>query len=385
MDIRDLKKSTRVQKAKSISPNHTFNLKYIIELGNRDIKLFNDFGDKNKERFYAEIGMLLSAGVDLQTVLDLAVKGVKPDSKMHKVYCSINEKLTIGSSLSQAMESTGHFNNFDCFSIQIGESTGALSEIFEKLQQYYSKKMAQRRKITSALSYPAIVMLTTVGAVFFMLRFVVPMFADTITRFGGELPWLTRIIISFSEGVTHYFSVFIFSVAVAGILYYKNKENPRVRKATSNTLLRLPYIGKMIKKIHIAQFCQAMDLLLAANVGIVDSIQLTQKMIRFYPLAITLEQVKNNIMKGSFFYKSLEQEQFFNESMITLIKIGEEVNQLDKIFLQLSRQYESELDYQSNQLITILEPLMILILALVIGTILIAMYLPMFRIGSVIH
>lgn len=385
MDIKALKKNAAARSRSNVSSTKGLNLKSLVELGNKEIKLFKGFGDKNKARFYSEMGMLLSAGVDLQTVLDLAVKGAKADSKIHKIYKLINEKLATGCGLSQAMEATGQFNNFDCFSILIGENTGALSAIFEKLQQYYSKKIAQRRKIASALSYPMIVLLTTAGAVFFMLRFVVPMFADTIIRFGGELPWLTQVIISFSEGVTNYFAVFIVIVSLSGFLYYKNKDKPGVRKAISTTLLRLPYVGKMVRKIHVAQFCQAMDLLLSAHVGIVDSIQLTQKMISFYPLTTALEHVKNDIMKGAFFYKSMEQQAFFEESMITLIRIGEEVNQLDKIFMQLCKQYESELDYQSNQLITILEPVMILILALVIGTILIAMYLPMFRIGSVIH
>ena len=169
------------------------------------------------------------------------------------------------------------------------------------------------------------------------------------------------------------------------ILYHYNKEKKEVKSLIARVSLNIPLVGKVLYKSHILQFAQAMELLLTARVSIVESISLTTKMVRLYPLSVSLAKMKEDILKGAFFYESMEKQGFFDSSMIALVKIGEEVNQLDRIFGQLTKQYESELDYQSGILISFLEPLMILLLALIVSVILIAMYLPMFKIGTVIQ
>ncbi len=385
MDIKTVKKLTRSDSKLTGSDSKLFGFKSISEIGKYEIRFLKTYNDKTKERFFSEIGMLLSAGVDLQTVLDLSTKANSKSSKLVNIYKQILDSIAKGMGLSDAMRNTGQFNNFDCYSVLIGENTGELSATFNKLHIYYNKKISQRRKITSALSYPAIVLLTTVGAVFFMLKFVVPMFADTLTRFGGELPVLTRIIIRLSNGIGTFSVWLVLASAVLIFIYSREKHKENVMKITSKFILSLPYIGKLVQKTYMAQFTQAMELLLSARVSIVESLTLTQKMVNFYPIECALEAVKKDILKGEFFYKGLEKQDIFDTSMVTLVKIGEEVNQLDQIFLQLSKKYEAELDYQSSLLISILEPLIILVLAIIIGTILIAMYLPMFKIGTIVH
>lgn len=365
--------------------NSWFSIQALIAFSKRDIKLFSGIGDKNKERFYSEIGTLLTAGVDLQTVLDLSTSNrqVKKD-KLREIYNSITNDMSKGLGLAKAMENTKEFNNFDCYSILIGESTGELATIFTKLSAYYNKKIIQRRKTLSALSYPLIVLCTTVLAVLFMLKFVVPMFANTLIQFGGELPGLTKFVIALSDKIGSYFWLLI-AISVTGIiLYKKNAHKEPVKRFLSAIILKIPYIGIVVKKTHLLRFTQAMELLLSARVSLVESLQLTQKMVTFYPLYKALEEIQADVTKGMFFYESVARQQFFETNLITLIKIGEEVNQLDKMFLQLSKQYEAELEYRSGILVTFLEPLMILLLAVIIGIILISMYLPMFKIGSVI-
>jgi type IV pilus assembly protein PilC len=362
-----------------------FNIQALVALSKRDIKLFPGIGDKNKERFYAEIGTLLTAGVDLQTVLDLSTNNrQEKKDKLRKIYNSITNDMSKGLGLAKAMENTKEFNNFDCYSILIGESTGELATIFNKLSAYYNKKIVQRRKTLSALSYPLIVLCTTVMAVLFMLKFVVPMFANTLQQFGGELPGLTKLVIALSDKIGSYFWLFIAVILTGIIVYKRNADKEPVKRILSAIILKIPYVGVVVKKTHLLYFSQAMELLLAARVSLVESIQLTQKMLTFYPLYNALDAIQQDVMKGSFFYESIAKQTFFDNNMITLIKIGEEVNQLDKMFLQLSKQYEAELEYRSGILVSFLEPLMILLLAVVIGVILISMYLPMFKIGSLI-
>lgn len=362
-----------------------WNTDRILKIIQTDIRLVKKYGNKQKEKFFSEVGVLLSAGVDLQTILIMSVEGLKNKDKETSIYPSILASVRQGSNLADSMRNTGQFNNFDCFSVLIGENTGELAQVFDKLNKYYNKRIIQNRKITSTLSYPVIVLITTIGAIYFMLKFVVPMFSDTLLRFGGELPPLTQFIIALSNNITTYLLIVVGCIS-AGYLYYRrNKDTSSFQKRQSAMLLKIPYFGKLVYKSHLVQFTQAMDLLLNSKVNIVDCIDLTHKMVSFYPLKKALNHIKEDILRGEFFHASMEKQAFFETSLITLVRIGEEINQLDKIFVQLSKQYEEDLSYQSNILISILEPLMILILALLVAVILIAMYLPMFKIGTVIH
>ncbi len=384
LDIKELKglSNNRTSPARQRA---TWDTDRLLKLLKSDIRLFSKYGNKEKEKFFSEVGVLLSAGVDLQTILVLSVEGLKEKDRETSIYPAILASIRQGSNLADAMRATGQFNNFDCFSVLIGENTGELALVFDKLHNYYNKRIIQKRRITSTLSYPLIVLITTIGAIYFMLKFVVPMFSETLLRFGGELPALTQFIITLSHNISTYMLVVLCS-ALAGYVYYKkNKGKEAFQKWQSALLLKIPYFGKLIYKAHLVQFTQAMDLLLNSKVNIVDCIDLTQKMVSFYPLKKALNQIREDIMRGDFFYASMEKQVFFETSLITLVRIGEEINQLDKIFIQLSKQYEEDLAYQSNILISILEPVMILILALLVAVILIAMYLPMFKIGTIIH
>ena len=381
MDISEIRKSKSASNTTKVKGSSKEKISYFL---NYDYKLLSDFGDKHKERFFSEMGLLLNAGVDLQTALEITSQSTV-NKKLLDIYNDLKLKIVAGKGLSEAMLSTKKFNNFDSYSILIGENTGELSSIFIKLQNYYSRKIIQKRKILSALSYPAIVLSITVMAVIFMLKFVVPMFADTLIRFGGELPYITKLVINISNHISTVLFIACTVSALIFIWYRKNKESEGVQKVISNIALKIPYLGSLLRKIHILHFSQSMELLLASHIGIVDSIELTQKMTNFYPLSVALEKIRTDLLKGSFFHTTMENQTFFDKSTVMLIKIGEEINQLDKIFTQITKQYENEIDYQSNQLLTLLEPITIIILALFIGIILIAMYLPMFKIGAVIQ
>jgi type IV pilus assembly protein PilC len=384
VDLNSLKK-IRSHGKRDKKDKPAINFDSLIALGKYEIKFFSGLKDKQKERFFSEIGMLLSSGVDLQTILELSLNTITQKNKLKNVYEKINEQIINGITLASAMESTKQFNNFDCYSIKIGEDTGELATVFNKLADYYSKKIVQGRKIKSALSYPIVVLITTIGAVFFMLKFVVPMFSETLVRFGGELPALTKFVVYLSNHISSFFFYFLI-IATAGVLfYYYNRNNEKLKRVLAKIVLNIPFVGKVVYKSHLLQFAQAMELLLNARVNIVDSIDLTIKMMQFYPLNNALKHIREDVLKGDFFYNSMLKQTFFDQSMIVLVKIGEEVNQLDKIFAQLAKQYQNDLEYQSGILISILEPVLLLVLALIVGTILIAMYLPMFKIGTVIH
>src|SRR5690606_22304741 len=191
---------------------------------NRDISFGNgQLADRKKEEFYLEFSTLLLSGIDIRTAFDLILVDQKK-GKDADTFTSIRNEVVKGATLSTAIEQSGKFSNYELQSVRIGEETGKLGEVLRELALYYKSKIAQRRKIISALTYPIIVLCTSLGAVFFMLKFVVPMFADVFTRFGGELPWITAFILRVSNFIDSTFLWGMLLLTALIIFLYVNRK-----------------------------------------------------------------------------------------------------------------------------------------------------------------
>ncbi|MBS1509226.1 MAG: type II secretion system F family protein [Bacteroidetes bacterium] len=349
---------------------------------NKDIQLFgNEIGDKVRESFYLEMSMLLSAGIDIRNVLEL-ILSEKQKKNIKSVFEKIKEDIIKGSSLSEALRSSNKFSEYEYFSVQIGEETGKLSEVLKDLSVYYTKKIKQRRQIIAALTYPAIVSSFALIAVLFMLNFVVPMFADVFKRFGGELPGITKFILSLSASVQSGFWYFAFIVLIAITFFISQRRKIWFRSLSGKVLIHTPVIGKLVHKIYLSRFCNSMHLMIASKVSMLRAITLIRQMISFYPIESTLKKVEEDIMHGKSLHESLSLFTIYPQKMTALIKAGEEVNKLDFFFEKLYQQYTDETEYQSAVLGNLLEPFIIIFLGLLVGVILIAMYLPLFQLGQ---
>jgi type IV pilus assembly protein PilC len=171
----------------------------ILDFLNKDISFSGSrLKDVQRESFYMELSILLEAGVDIKSAFELiATEQRKPS--VQKLFHSIKDFVIAGGTLSEALRHTGAFSNYEYFSVQIGEETGKIITVLNDLAAFYKNKTRQRRQIIGALTYPAIVLLTSFGAIFFMLNFIVPMFSDIFKRFGGKLPYITQSIIHVSN------------------------------------------------------------------------------------------------------------------------------------------------------------------------------------------
>ena len=156
------------------------------------------------------------------------------------------------------------------------------------------------------------------------------------------------------------------------------------RKLMSKLLLKTPSIGDFVRKVKIAQFTQAITLLTGAKIPLLNGIQLTKNMVDFYPLESTLEKVEYDILQGKSLHQSMDSHNIFDKKMVSLIKVAEETNQNETIFKRLTAQYNEEIEYKSKMISAIIEPFIILILGAIVAVILIAMYLPMFKLSTVI-
>lgn len=349
----------------------------------RSITFSRKFSDKKKEIFYRELAMLLRSGVDFKKALEILIQ--QSQSKLElDLLKEIRDKVTLGKSINEAMMASGHFSSYEYFSVQIGEETRKLEEVLEELQKFFTRKIQMRRQIISVLTYPAIVLLVTVAVLYFMLNKVVPMFSSVFRQFGSELPKSTQIIIKLS----HYSGTlfFVFFATIAGLFVchtlMKNKNNYRDFVAT--LVLKIPYFGLLIKKIYLSRFCQSMKLLIASKTTLLTSLTLTSKMIGFYPIEKSIEEIKEAITKGTSLSDSLKKYPIYEKKMVSMIEVAEQVNELDTMFERLAEQYNEEINHQTKMIGVVLEPLIIIFIGLIVGVIMISMYAPMFDLSKII-
>lgn len=375
----DLSKYKNQKKAQSPLKGDSSGL---IALLNKDISFgSNELSDKKKEALYLELSSLLEAGINLKGSLEL-INAEQEKDKDKLLFQKIYDDVVKGSALSQSLQQSGKFSLYEVYSLQIGEETGKLIEVLKDLAKFYQNKIKQRRKIVSSLTYPIVVLCTSFGAVFFMLKFVVPMFGDVFKRFGGKLPWITEKIIGISNAMENNFMwVFILLVLIAAFIF-SSRKTERFRQVSSRIVLKVPVVGNLVQKIYLARFCNSMRLLINAHLPLLRAIALCRQMIGYYPIESSLQKVEDDITQGKSLHVSLQQFGVYPSKLIQLIKVGEETNQLDYFFARISEQYIEEVEFKTSTLSSVMEPLIIIFLGLIVGVILISMYLPLLQMSN---
>jgi type IV pilus assembly protein PilC len=354
----------------------------VLDFMNKDFSFGNgQLPDKKKEVFYHELGTLINSGIDLKTALALTASSFT-HAKDIALFETIQKEVIAGKSFSETLKHHQKFSEYEYFSIRIGEETGKLAAVLNELASYFKNKIKQRRKIIGALTYPILVLSTSLGAIFFMIKFVVPMFADVFKRFGGKLPYITSLIVSISDWFDRYIYLMLFLLLGLIACYFMNRNKLWFKKYLSIFLLRIPVVGEILKKIYLARFANTMRLLTGTNTPLLQALGMVKEMISFYPIIQSLNIAEKDILLGSSLSATLGKDKFYPVKFIQMIKIAEEVNKLEYFFEQLANQYTEEVEYKTNAISSMLEPLIIIFLGLAVGIILIAMYLPMFQMSS---
>lgn len=370
-----------ISKIKSSKPKKDERNADILAFLKKDISFRKGFGDKNKETFYNELSLLLNSGVDVDKALDIILEQLKND-KEKDIITQIKNNLIAGKSFSESIEMVEGFSPYEFYSIQIGEETGKLEMVLTQLATFYKRKLKQRRQVMNALSYPIIVVITAFAAVGFMMKFVVPIFSEVFKRFQGELPGITRNVIAVSDFVTSYFLLILLIIVGIVALIIAYKKTPTYRKYSALLLLKIPIFGSLTQKIYTARFCHSMALLVTAKVPMLRAIELVEKIIGFYPYEQALSEIREGILKGNYLFQTMEKYPIFDRKMVALVKVAEEVNKMDVVFNELSSQYTEEVENSVSIMSNLLEPLLIIVVGLLVGVILIAMYLPLFQLST---
>lgn len=340
--------------------------------------------DKKKYLLFSQLHSLLSSGLNFSHSFDLLIKG-EHKKKETRLLKDIYNKVLIGNEFWKSLEMTGAFTELDCGVIRIGEETGKIDQSLMFLSDYYQKKNEQKRMLTSALSYPLIIIVTAFLVLFFMITVVVPMFEQVYSRMGGNLPEITRFIIGLSSHFPLFFiltgSIMLFGITI-NIIYGKAEW---YQQFTSKLLLQIPFIGKLISKHYQAQFCKLLYLLVSSDVPLLRSLMMLESIIRFYPYRKSFFEIAAGLRKGTSFWENMERyPNIYDYKLITLLRVGEETNSLGNMLSQQSKDITSELEHELKQLGNILEPILILGVGIIVAVVLIAMYMPMFQLGQTI-
>ncbi len=349
----------------------------------KEIKIGKTFPDKSKESFYTELGTLLESGIDIQRSLGLLIEE-QEKKRVKEVLITIEKDLVGGSSLSESMTELSHFSSYEYQSIKIGEETGRLKIVLRQLAIFFQDKVKLKRQLVGVFTYPGFVMLITIGVLYFMLSSVVPMFEDVFKQFGQDLPPLTQKIIWLSNHFSTILLYVLLLVVALGIYIYTQRNEESYKKMSSGLILRIPIFGILIRKVYLARMCQSLSLLLSAKTPLVTTLELVEEMIDFYPIESALSLIREDIKKGGALHDGMAKFAIFDKRMVSLVKIAEEVNQLDTTFERLSKQYQEDIEYRTKLIGTIVEPAIIVVIGLIVGVIMVSMYLPMFNLSNVI-
>ncbi|MFC6859194.1 type II secretion system F family protein [Zunongwangia atlantica] len=338
---------------------------------------------KKKEQFFTELSVLLISGIDLRQSLELLSEENK-SKKESSFFKSVYVGVVNGIPFFETLKSTSKFSNYEIETLRVGEATGNLGVVTQDLGEFCKKKNDQRRQVVSALTYPVIVILTALVVVFFMMNYVVPLFKDIFEQNNVELPGITKFILGFSEFLQdNVYAIFIGFILIIGG-YFILRKYDWYRRIMAYTMLKIPLIGDFMKAIYILRFIQVMKLLANSKISITESLEMSRSLISFYPLKEAIKRINENVVKGAKLSASFREHAIFDTRIITLLKVAEETNQTEFIFEKLYEQYSKELDYKSKQFANLLNPLLTILIGAIVGIVLIAMYLPMFKLSSVI-
>ena len=345
--------------------------------------LFKRFTDKQKEAFYREFSILIKSGVDFNQALTI-LSEQESSKYLQSMLTEINEQVVKGKSLYNTIKEYKQFSPYEYYSIKIGEETKKLPEVLDQLQMFFSRKIRMKRQVISVITYPAFIFAVTLGVLYFMLNYVVPMFSKVFSQFGSDLPEITKFVIKLSSKFNMFSLIFIGVLILIFTIHYFKKNDNTYNSILSKIVLKVPYIGNFIKKIYIARFCQSMSLLLSARTPLVTSLELTERMLSFYPIKQELNSARRDILKGGLLSSGLGKNKFFPKKILSMVTIGEQVNELDLMFDKLSEQLNDEIDHSIKMIGTVLEPLMIIMIGSIVGFIMVAMYSPIFNLSKVI-
>ncbi|RPC00211.1 type 4 pilus assembly protein PilG [Neisseria meningitidis] len=335
--------------------------------------------------FTRQLSTMIKAGLPLMQAFEIVARG-HGNPSMTKMLMEIRGEVEQGSSLSRAFSNhPKYFDRFYCNLVAAGETGGVLESLLDKLAIYKEKTQAIRKKVKTALTYPVSVIAVAIGLVFVMMIFVLPAFKEVYANMGAELPALTQTVMDMSDFFVSYGWMVLIALgfAIYGFLKLKAR-SIKIQRRMDAILLRMPIFGDIVRKGTIARWGRTTATLIAAGVPLVDVLDSTAGAAGNLIYEEATREIRTRVIQGLSMTSGMRATELFPNMMLQMSSIGEESGSLDDMLNKAAEFYEDEVDNAVGRLSAMMEPIIIVILGLVIGTLLVAMYLPLFNLGNVV-
>lgn len=338
-------------------------------------------GVKAKELaiFTRQFSVMIDSGLPLVQCLEILATQ-QENKTFQKVLAGTRSSVEGGSTLSAAMRQFPKvFDSLYVNMVEAGETGGILDTILQRLSSYIEKNVKLQRAVKSALVYPVGVLTVAVGVIVLLLWKVVPIFATLFAGLGVDLPLPTKIVIGLSNLIGSYFGLLLL-VAVVGVLFGIKVwyGTPQGRFALDTVILKVPVIGILMRKIAVARFTRTLGTLIASGVPILEGLDITARTAGNAVVEKALQQVRKALEEGKSLTEPLKDSEVFPGMVTQMISVGEQTGAMDAMLQKIADFYEEEVDAAVKDLLTALEPIMIVFLGLVVGGVVISMYLPLF-------
>jgi type IV pilus assembly protein PilC len=336
-------------------------------------------------QFTRQLATLLHAGVPLLQAFDILGRG-EGNAALKALIRELRSQVEGGVALNQALRQHAAFDALYCNLVAVGELAGMLDTMLERLANHLEKSEALRTTIRSALIYPSAVLVIAGIVLVLILVFVVPAFQNIFASFGAELPWLTQVVIALSEGLQHY-GLGVLALLCLAAWWLKRQVQQRTlwRRHVHRVLLRLPIAGPLTRHACTARWTRTLATLFAAGVPLTEALDAVQDVTGHVLFQEATQTMQAQLIQGQALSRALEgTEGLFPPMVVQMCAIGEESGALDHMLEKTAEHYEREVDSTVARLSTLLEPFIMVVLGLLIGGLVMALYLPIFQLGQVV-
>jgi len=354
----------------------------------KEVQLFKSGKKINSEDialFARQLATMLQAGIPMVQCFDIIGNGHDKPS-MQKLVLAVKSDVEAGTSLHEALAKHPlYFDDLFVNLVEAGEHAGALETLLDKVASYKEKTEALKKKIKKALFYPAAVLGVAIIVSVILLIFVIPQFESLFKGFGADLPAFTQMVINLSKFVQDqgWWMMILIGAGVYAFLYFKKRSRP-MRRALDRMLLKAPVIGPIMVKASIARYSRTLSTMFAAGVPLVEALTSVAGATGNIVYEEATLRIRDEVSTGQRLQRSMEATGLFPNMVIQMIAVGEESGSLDQMAAKVADFYEADVDAAVDAMSSLLEPLIMAILGVLVGGLVVAMYLPIFKLGAVV-
>jgi len=334
--------------------------------------------------FTRQFATMINAGLPMVQCLDILGRQTEKEffrTSILQVTSDVEGGSTLGESLAKHPKI---FSRLYVHMVEAGEAGGILDVILNRLAVYLEKADALQRKIKGAMTYPTVVCVVALGATIFMLMFIIPTFAKMFSDFGGELPLPTKVVMGLSDFLRAYWYILAAGAGAAVFAFNRYYATSGGKRNIDRSLLRIPVLGMVIRKGAVARFTRTLGTLISSGVPILNGLEITARTAGNKIVEEAVMATRDSISQGNTISEPLKASGVFPPMVTQMISVGEQTGALDEMLEKIANFYDDEVDTAVDSLTSIIEPAMIVIMGVIVGGMLIAMYLPMFKLISVV-